>query len=190
MAMLLLAARILSREPYDMLAVWERRRRRQALASLTSKGYSPWMGGKAGGKIPEEVKAEQPVDARQQAIMDVRSKVNAAISAHDLPTAVQQYRQLWELDDQQVMGQQEQLDLANQLTSEGEYSQASKAYELFLKVYGRSPQVEQVELILGLIYTRYLPQHPRARELLLKAQPRLQDKQQLILVEQLLAELK
>ncbi len=187
-AMLLLWTRILSREPYDLLAVWERRRRRQALASLTKQGYSPWAGGKA-AEPGGEIKAEQPVSPEQQKIMEQRSRVTAAIAAHDLPGAVQRYRELWQLDGEQVMGVQDQLDLANQLTSQGAYAEAAKAYELFLKVYSRSTQTEQVELILGLIHTRYLPKPERAKELLQKAKPRLTDAQQVALAEQLLAEL-
>ena len=189
-AMLLLWTRILSREPYDLLAVWERRRRRQALASLTRQGYSPWAGSKAGGPVPAQVQSEAPPTPREQEIMAIRSQINAAIAAHDLPAAVQLYRKLWEIDHQQVMGRQEQLDLANQLTSAGDHAQAARAYELFLKFYGRTAEVEQVQLILGLIYTRYLPQPQRARELLEKAKLRLQDPQQSALANQLLAELK
>ena len=68
---------------------------------------------------------------------------------------------------------QAQLDLANQLASQQFYEQAADAYEQFLQHYPNFQQIEQVQLMLGLIYARYLSQHERAYQLLTQAVQRL-----------------
>ncbi|MDP6058687.1 MAG: hypothetical protein QGH33_07330, partial [Pirellulaceae bacterium] len=82
-----------------------------------------------------------------------------------------------------------QLDLANHLMERQRYDLASRAYELFLTAYKKYTQHEQVELILALIYVRYLDHPERARELLNVALPCLQDSQQKDLAERILGEL-
>ncbi len=88
-----------------------------------------------------------------------------------------------------VLSQQQQLDVANQLMSVGRYEAAAQAYEGMLGTYGSYPQREQVELILGLIYARYLRRQDRARQLLEQALGRLRDEDQKRLARQVLDEL-
>ena len=77
---------------------------------------------------------------------------------------------------------------------------AAVAYEDFLRAYtgsaviggsavSGSTQPEQVMLILGLIYVRYVPRPERARALFTNAIPRLMDPQQRALAEGELARL-
>ena len=120
--------------------------------------------------------------------MELRSNIGEA-TRDDLPAAAQWYAQLLELDASQVLNQQQQLDVANQLMSETRYETAARAYELFLNTYKTYTQREQIELILGLIYVRYLERRQRARELLTSALPRLRDAAQRELAEQVLKEL-
>jgi outer membrane protein assembly factor BamD (BamD/ComL family) len=63
------------------------------------------------------------------------------------------------------MSQQVQLDVANQLASEGKHEKAARAYELFLDKHDQYHDLAQVKLMLGLIYARYLEKKQRAREL-------------------------
>ena len=86
------------------------------------------------------------------------------------------------------MNQQDQLDLANQIMAESEYHAAASAYELFLRTFENYAEKQQIQLILGLIYARYLDQHPRAIELLRAATPRLVGEDQ-ILAQQVLQEI-
>lgn len=166
----LLLARVLPREPYDMLALIEQKRRRATFRRLAERGQHGWehagpghLGSKPAAKLTPE----------QERLTAQRSSISTALANHDLATAAQVYRELLEQDAQQVMGQQQQLDLANQLMAEARYDMAATAYELFLKHYTGYAQTEQIQLILGLIYARYL-QHPkRAQELLAAAAQRL-----------------
>ena len=55
------------------------------------------------------------------------------------------------------------------------HSEAANAYEQFLKYYKTYEHAEQVELMLGLIYSRYLHQHDQAIKHLQNAQGKLLD---------------
>ena len=88
-------------------------------------------------------------------------------------------KQLKQIDPQQVLSRQAQLDVANQLAAQQLYPQAAEAYELFLRHYPKFEQIEQVELMLGLIYARYLAQYDRAKGCLLKAIARLHGEREL-----------
>ena len=101
--------------------------------------------------------------------MPLRAQVNEALAERNLPEAARHYVRMLALNSRQVMGQQQQLDLASQLMSESRYDTAATAYELFLDTYKSYPQRQQVQLILGLIYARHLDQATRAKSLLAEA---------------------
>ncbi len=163
----LLLAGVLPREPYDMLALIERQRRRLQFKRMARGGYQPWDH----VQPSEPATRQQPpeIQPQQQQLMAKRSEVSQALARYDMPAAAQRYRELLAAYPDQVMGQQQQLDIANQLMSDGHHAEAAQAYELFLKHYASYPQREQVQLILGLLYVRYLHQVERARELLCAA---------------------
>ncbi|MEX0776942.1 MAG: rhomboid family intramembrane serine protease [Phycisphaeraceae bacterium] len=190
--MALLATRLLEREPYDLLSMIEQRRRRAQFAALTRQGYRPWEHGGTPGQAGAgtAVAADKPLPEASRQIMELRAAVADAITQHDMPRAAELYARLVEIDGKQVMSQQQQLDLANQLTADGRYELAARAYELFLNAYARYAQREQVELILGLLYARYLNRRQRALELLTSALPRLTDVEQLALARQTIGEVK
>lgn len=163
----LLVGRVLAREPYDMLSVLEQRRRRRQFKSMTRQGYQPWDAGKLESKTAREPTPEE------QRIMRLRGQITDAMSKGDPAEAARLYDELTSLDPEQVLSQQHQLDLANHLMSDGRYDAAARAYERMLQAYPRYDDRAHVQLILGLIYARYLGQPDRARELLAEAQPRL-----------------
>jgi len=184
-AMSLLWIRLLPREPYDLLTMFEHKRRRAQFASLTRKGYQPWHLNKPSS--PQEPDAV--ITPQQQQIMDLRARISEAARGHQLDHAAALYMELLGLDATQPMSLQLQLDLANQLMSEKQYEAAAQAYELFLNTYKNYAQREQIELILGLIYSRYLQRLSRAKDLLSAAVPRLDDPAQKELAQQALEEM-
>jgi len=121
--------------------------------------------------------------------MELRAAVSDYLRGHQVPEAAAKYLELKRLDSEQVLSVQDQLDVSNQLMSEGRYAEAAEAYEDYLRTYPRAPQNEQVELILGLIYARYLPRPVRAVELLKGVLERLHDSGQRALAEEELARL-
>jgi len=185
----LLWLHLLPREPYDLLALIEQRRRRSQFRRMTRDGYHPWEHAKAtepdpvGGQKPAE-----PISDEKQRHLDLRQQINSALSQQNLPAAARLYHQLLLIDPKQVMGQQQQLDLSNQLMSEGRYDAAAQAYELFLRKFDRYAQREQIELILGLIYVKYLDRRDRGCDLLTAALPRLDDQRQKELAQRMLSE--
>ncbi len=183
----LLKVRLLPREPYDMLTMIEQRRRRAQFTKMTRDGFQPWDANNPGA--PGPVEPPKPPTPAEQAIMDKRAAIAAAMNAHDVAAAANRYLELLELDDQQVLGQQHHLDIANQLMSAGHHHKAAHAYELFLDTYRAYPNREQVQLILGVIYARYLGRTARARDLLTEAIPKLHDSGEKDLAQQILAQI-
>lgn len=177
---------VMPREPYDFLALIQQYQRRRQFQALTRDGYQPWLHGVGphgrGGVGESENTASKE-------IMDLRVQIHEAVGAHEIQRAAQLYTQLLAIDPRQVMSQQQQLDLANQLMAQQRYEWAAKAYELFLSAYKGYGQHGKIELILGLIYGRYLGQYARARELLERAKPYLMEPGDRELAGEVLAEI-
>lgn len=185
----LLLLRLLPREPYDMLALLERRRRRAQFESITRQGYRPWQYAKPGDPPPASAEPPPPSSAHEMQVMEQRRRISEQAAQHDLPGAAATYVRLLEADSSQVLSRELQLAIGNQLMSEGRHDPAARAYELYLSTYRNEPQREQVELILGLAYVRYLDRRQRGRELLTSALTRLHDAHQIELARQTLAQI-
>lgn len=144
------AARLLPRQSGDLLSVLLRWRR---------------------GHAPHDRPAEpRPGDAPQSMeVTMLRARCSDAAAQRDLPAAAALYRQLHALDPQQCLPRQAQLDIASQLASEQRFPDAAVAYELFLRHYPAFEQANEVELMLGLVYARYLDRPDRAIALLRRA---------------------
>lgn len=183
----LLWSRLLPREPYDMFTLMEHRRRRMEFRKQAREGYRPWLHEKASpgeGALPTAV---TPADPRT---IDLRARITAEITEHRMDSAAMLYEELVALSPNAVLAQQQQIDVANQLMAEGRHESAARAYELFLTAYRTDPSRDQMELILGVLYVRYLnKKHDRARDLLTAALTHLQDAEQRHLAESILAEI-
>ena len=174
----LLYFHLLPRDHFDVVALVKQWNRRRQFRDLTAKGYDPFA---YAAKAPPEKRLPQPSDPQQEQIRDLRGRIGDAVAQHDLIKASELYLRLREIDPDQVLARQAQLDVANQLASQQLYRDAADAYELFLRHYKNFEQVEQVELMLGLIYARYLERYDRAREYLLRAMARLHGDRELSL---------
>ena len=177
----LLWFQVLPRDQYDVVALFKQWNRRRVYRDAVNSGWNPYLtpgppprstaGFGAGWAGPQPV--QPPPDPRTSQILDLRNAIAEALAAHDLPRAAELYMQLKAIDPQQILARQAQLDVANQLAGQQLYPQAADAYELFLRHYPKFEQIEQVELMLGLIYARYLSQYERAKSYLVKALARL-----------------
>jgi tetratricopeptide (TPR) repeat protein len=168
----LLSARLLPRDQFDVVALAQRWNRRRQYRDLVNRGYDPF-GQTPTPQIRGQVRQEAPPDARALQLMDMRSRANQAVAEHDLPRAAGLYQELIAQDANQVLSRNAQLDVANYLASEQQYARAVAAYEAFQRVYANYDQIEQVYLMLGVIYSRYLNEPLKARENLLRALVRL-----------------
>jgi tetratricopeptide (TPR) repeat protein len=184
----LLAAQLLPRDQFDVWALIKQWNRRRQYRDMVAKGYNPFAYGPAGagagrGRGGDDAR-EYPVDdPRAERVSEVRASIAAAMAHHDLPTATELYLQLRALDPEQVLSRQAQLDIANQLNAQQQYAEAAQAYESFLRNYPKFEQIEQVELMLGLIYARYLQKYDRAKEYLVKAIARLHGDRELTMAK-------
>jgi len=107
----------------------------------------------------------------------------------NLPAAAGLYLELMRLDSNQILPRQHLLDIANQLASDNKPSEAAQAYEQLLTHYSNYEYVEQVELMLGLLYSRYLAQRELAVKHLQAAAKKLSDPGQLKMCKDELARL-
>jgi membrane associated rhomboid family serine protease len=146
--------------------------------------------------VPEE-KSEEPVSADIQdapdpqqlsAISGLREQVLFALASRNLPLAAKLYKEALEISPKTTFSQQNQLNLANTLMSENQWDLAAIAYENYLAQYGQNG-AEQVQLMLGLLYTRYIHKPDRAKELLGQAMKKLTQTSQIRMCEDLLREL-
>jgi len=183
--MLLLATGIVKVSEFDLLSVIKHWNRRRQYRNLVSRGFDPFSG-------RTTVKKEEPAQANTspvdqitlEKIQQLRRDIGRFISQKNLPEAAQVYQELIKTDSRQILPQQQQLDIANELASENRYIEAAEAYEKFIKQYENYEYIEQVKLMLGLLYSRYLNDRQNAVRYLKEAEEKLSDVSQLNLCKE------
>lgn len=180
---ILLATRLLSREPYDLLSVFQHSRRRQdfkAAASLArdrDRRLRP---------APSE-----PPPIPERALL-ARADVTARLAARDLPAAADAYRALLRdfpaAPGAHVLSRANQLALANHFFESGDHPLALAAYRAFAAAYPKDSQTPHVRLLVALIFARYLADPAAAKAELDAARPTLTDPEDLALADQLALE--
>jgi membrane associated rhomboid family serine protease len=168
---------------WDMIRQWNRRRQ---FRDVVSGGYDPFMGRPIYKKEVKKTAAQQQLEEEAQ---NLRAEISRRIAERNLTEAGDIYLKLMALDDQQILPRQQLLDIANQLAGENKHNEAAQAYEQFLKHYSNYEYSEQVQLMLGLIYARYLNQTEQAIKHLQEAQKKLHDTSQLKMCQDELARL-
>ena len=185
----LVATHIISGSSYDLWAMIKRWNRRRHYRDVVSSGYDPFT-----GQIPRKVRAKEvpksPAEQqKQQQIRQLRSDISNRILEHNLPAAAEAYLELMERDSEQILPGKQLLDVANQLAGENRHAEAARAYEQFLSHYGSYEYAEQVGLMLGIIYARYLNRPKLAVKHLQIAEEKLTDPDQLKMCRDELARL-
>ena len=177
--LILLWVRLLPRDQFDVVALIDRWNRRRQYRDVVAGGYNPfsYVNEDRPGQAPK------PPTAQEQKISDLRATIAEAIAAHQMERAVALYQELKAIDPTQVLSRQAQLDIANQLAGLQLYLPAAEAYEQFIKTYPKFEQMEQVELMLGIIYARYLHQYTRAQQCLVRALAKLHGEREIALAK-------
>jgi len=178
--LILLATGIVSVTGFDlwsMIKQWNRRRRyRDSVAG----GADPFAGRQPAKQVKvKEVKKTAAQQEKEDKIANIRGEINSRVSQRNFSAAAELYMQLIGLDSDQLLSRQYLLDIANQLATEARYEAAAQAYEKFIRHYGNYEYIEQVELMLGLIYSRYLQRTEAALHYLEEAEKKLTDPGQL-----------
>ncbi len=187
--MFMLAIGVLPRSHFDLWALVQRWRRRQTYRHLVQEGFNPYDKAPAGRrKVESSVRDVQPEVTETQ--MKIRAEIFELINKGKASDAAGLYLHLIKADPKQVLPQQPLLDIANQLMHEGSHTEAAQAYETFLEHYDNYPFLEQVQLMLGLLYSRYLGQKEPARKNLEAALQKLTNDSQRQMCEDELKRLK
>jgi membrane associated rhomboid family serine protease len=164
---ILLSARLLPRDQFDVVALIQRWNRRREYRDLVNRGFDPFgaspSSGWGGGST------SQTPEPQAQILLDIRDRISRAAAAHDLASASTLYQDLLNRDPNQVMSRAVQMDLANYFAAQHLYPDAAATYELLIRFYPKYERLDQVYLMLGVIYSRYLQQPLKAKENLLKA---------------------
>ena len=173
--MSMLALKLLPHSHFDLWAVaqrWQRRRefRRASAGDFVGAAQSPTQRKGLFAKATESA-----VHPHAEEITRYRSEISSAIYASDLDGAANTYKELLKLDATQSLGQQQQLDIANKLMQTHEHHTAAQAYEIFIEKYPNYPFIEQIQLMLGLLYARYLNNKESAYTHLTQALEKLTD---------------
>ena len=163
--MALLALKLLPHSQFDLWAVTQRWHRREKYRRVVEKSLDPYSITGSGRKtVSSKVIEPRPLTPQQQQVQKLRADISQAVSSSNMTDAIEAYDQLLEIDPGHVLHLQPQLDIANKLAHLGRHEDAAHAYELFLKSYPRYPFIEQIQLMLGLIYSRYLKNKEKARQ--------------------------
>lgn len=173
--LILLATGLITGSGLDLWSMMKQWNRRRCYRDFVSAGYDPFTGQTPTKRINvKQVKTPAQREHEQQ-IMRLRSEIAERIAQRNLHAAAGLYLELMDLDSTQIAPRQYLLDIANQLASEDRHAEAAQAYEKFLTHYANYEYVEQVELMLGLIYSRYLDKPEPALQHLQVAAKRLTD---------------
>jgi membrane associated rhomboid family serine protease len=167
--MFMLSVHLLPRDQFDVLALLQRWNKRRQYQELVRQGYDPFA-----YVPPKRVEPDPNLDH----IQDLKADIGELIAEHNIKAAARKYVDLHDIDSRQVLSRQNQLDVANQLYSDGQYPIAARAYELFIQHYPKYENLEHVRLMLGMLYGRYLGRFDAAREQLKLALERLHNERE------------
>jgi len=189
--LLLLATRLVAGSNFDLWAMIKRWNRRRRYRDVVTGGYDPFAGTpRRKPVVASEVKKSAADTQKEAKTREIRSAIGRWIGQRNLAAAADAYLELMAVDSQQVLPRQDLLDVANQLASDHRSAEAAQAYEQFLTHYGNYEHAEQVELMLGVLYSRYLRDFEQAVKHLEKAARRLTDSGQLQMCREELARLR
>ena len=172
----LLSLKLIPHSPYDLWAAIKQRHRRGQYHGTVAEGYDPFFA--AGGGRQKVDAGVTQLDPQQEQILKLRGEISSAANSSDMGAAADAYLRLITIDSKQVLPDQQQLDVANKLMHLGKHAEAAQAYEAFLGQYPKYPFIEQIQLMLGLIYSRYLNQVEPAKKYLQLALEKLSDDNQ------------
>ncbi len=186
----MLATGLIGGSSYDLWAMIKRWDRRRRYRDVVSSGYDPFSGRTKTKQIRvKEVIKSAAQQQKEEQTRQLRNEINNRFMQRNLPAAAEVYLELMRHDSEQILPRQQLLDIANQLAGDNKHAESARAYEQFLTHYGNYEYAEQVELMLGILYSRYLHQTEPAVKYLQAAAKKLSDPGQLTMCRDELARL-
>ncbi|UCG58100.1 MAG: rhomboid family intramembrane serine protease [Phycisphaerales bacterium] len=178
--LIVLASGLVKASSFDLWAMIKRWNKRRHYRDMVSSGYDPFTGQMRAKPVKaREVRKTAAELQKEEEIAELRDRISSRISQRNLSAAAELYLELMRRDSEQILPRQHLLDIGNQLASEGKSAESAQAYEQFLARYGGYEYAEQVELMLGLLYARYLSKPKEALKHLQAASEKLSDPGQL-----------
>jgi len=153
----LLGTGVLKRNDFDLfflLKQWKRRRDLRAATSVAGLGI-------ADGPVAARVRSGTG-DEMSPKERTLRNTIAAAHRERDLVLSAQLYRELLALNPRASLPAPLQLDVANQLATEGDWRSARTAYSVFLERFRGDPAAPDARLMLAVIELRRLGDAPAA----------------------------
>lgn len=187
--MLLLSTGLVSSSGMDLWSMLKQWNRRRKYRDVVTNGYDPFASRPSHQIKVKEINRTDAEKKTEEKIQQFRTEISARLTQRNLPAAAGLYLELVELDNQQVLPRQQLLDIANQLAGENKFAEAAQAYEQFLTHYANCEYAEQVELMVGILYSRYLNKPALAINHLNVAAQKLSDAGQLKMCRDELAKL-
>ena len=175
----MLALGLLGGSNFDLWAMLKRWNRRRRYRDVVASGYDPYTGRTQSKAVKAKEVKTAAEEAHEKETDRLRNEIFKRMLERDLAAATEAYLKLTMLDSGQVLPRQHLLDIANQLASDGRPAESARAYEQFLDHYSNYEYVEEVQLMLGLLYSRYLGQPAEALKHLRQAANKLSDPGQL-----------
>lgn len=169
----LLATRLLPREPmYDLISIWQHRKRRAALKTAVEQGQKKRLAKLApGGGLAFSDQTTQR-----------RARISALLASGDRTAAADEYELLLSenglASPAALLSKRIQFEIAGALYQLARYPRAMSAFELFARAYPSDPQAIGVRLLMAAIATRHVKDHARARSILDEIAPKLSPDQQ------------
>ncbi len=161
-ALLLLASKLIPREPYDLFSMGKHAHRRRQFKELSSRNRSAWAHVAAQQRLAPRPSSDTIPDE----LAALRAEVSRAATGGRVPEAADLYLRIVEQTGAAVMSRDVQILIGNHFATSQRYPAASTAYEAFLRRYPDDREAPHIRLMLALICARYLNDPVRAKQLL------------------------
>lgn len=174
-AVVLLWIRAVPRDQFDILALWKRWNQRRQFASVMS---DPAAASRAQYGSVGRVQTAQQWEKEEHKIdqvSEIRTEISDLLLQGDVAGAATSYEKMVAVDAAQCMSEREQLAIAREFYSSGRPPQAAAAFERFVQCYPNSIDLENIRLLLGIIYARDLREYENADKHLTESMERLRD---------------
>lgn len=178
-ALVMLLTRAVSRDQFDILALWKRwRQRREFKAAMTD----PAAAARARHGSVAQTEQMDPEQRRAQdlqldEVSNLRSRISQQLERQDAAAATAAYEELLTLDRRQCLSERQQLEIAREFYRTARFPQAVVAFERFVESYPRSYEAANINLLLGIIYARDLKQLETADKHLTQSMETLRDQE-------------
>jgi membrane associated rhomboid family serine protease len=168
---------LLKRSKFDMFSLIKQWTRREKYKKALKESRFERDSGIDIHKVKNDPNISDKQQETDRQIYVMRAEISQLLVKKHLEEAANKYLQLQNIQ-RQVLPLREQLDIANYLMSDGKYKHAADAYEDFINTYPTYEYIEQIYLMLGIIYARYIVNKDSAIKYLELAKEGLDDQGQ------------